>query len=78
MMVHDKMNRTQGRRMATQTVNQENTNKSSRGVKNNPEVENFYRFVQENDLRREANMIFTEIVKFMKPQKKRRRKKKLQ
>ena len=49
--------------------------KSSRGIRNNPEIENFYRFVQENDLRSEAKLAIFNIVEFMKPAKKKRRKK---
>lgn len=37
--------------------------KNTRNFKNSPDVENFYRFVQENGLRREAKMIFDTVLK---------------
>jgi hypothetical protein len=63
--------------MTTQTIEKEVEVgvKSLRAVKSNPDVENFFRFISENDLRREANMIFTEIVNHLNPPKKKRRRK---
>jgi hypothetical protein len=61
--------------MATQTIENESNPKNLRAVKSNPDVENFYRFISENGLRREAHMIFTEIVNHLNPPKKKRRRK---
>ncbi|MBT7609325.1 MAG: hypothetical protein HN576_06190 [Bacteriovoracaceae bacterium] len=61
--------------MAIQTVENEAGVKNLRAVKSNPDVENFYRFISENDLRREAKMIFSEIVNHLNPPKKRRKRK---
>ena len=69
--------------------NTENTNNESLGqtekvspfknFRSNPDVENFYRFIYENDLRQEAKLCLESIVKTLKPPKKTRgRKKKVQ
>ena len=42
----------------------------------NPDVENFYRFLYENNLRKEAKTCFEAIVKAIKPPKKTRGRKK--
>ncbi len=45
----------------------------------NPDIENFYRFIYENSLRKEAKTCFEAIVKAIKPPKKTRgRRKKVQ
>ena len=51
-----------------------------KNVRANPDVENFYRFIYENNLRKEAKLCLEAVVKALKPAKKTRgrRKKKLQ
>ena len=58
----------------------ETTDKTSGGVtiknfKNSSEVENFYRFIHDNDLRSEAKQLVQIVLKSITPQKKRGRKK---
>ena len=36
------------------------------------DIDNLYRFIYENDLRRDAQLIFSEIIKVMKPKKSKR------
>ena len=45
-------------------------------VNTKADIENFYRFVYDNDLRREAKMALGEIIKVIKPKKSRRGRKK--
>ena len=45
-------------------------------VNSKADIENFYRFVYDNDLRREAKMALGEILKVIKPKKSRRGRKK--
>tara|TARA_B100000925_G_scaffold289645_1_gene272964 strand:+ start:442 stop:684 length:243 start_codon:yes stop_codon:yes gene_type:complete len=45
-------------------------------INNKADIENFYRFVFDNDLRREAKMALSEIYKVIKPKKSRRGRKK--
>ena len=45
-------------------------------VNNKADIENFYRFVYDNDLRREAKLALSEIYKAIKPKKSRRGRKK--
>lgn len=63
----------------------ENTNQVEKtsplkNIRSNPDVENFYRFIYENSLRKEAKLCLEAIVKAIKPAKKTRgrRKKKVQ
>ena len=60
---------------ATETVKY-----NMRTFRSSPDVENFYRFVYDNDLRDETHQILEIVVKAMKPKKKSRRgrKKKVQ
>ena len=68
--------------MTTSTAKAENKSPASgvRNFRNIAEIENFYRFVYENDLRREATMVLSSIcdVIIEKKSKRKRRKKKLQ
>lgn len=45
-------------------------------VNNKADIENFYRFIYDNELRREAKLALTEIYKVIKPKKSRRGRKK--
>jgi hypothetical protein len=45
-------------------------------VNNKADIENFYRFVYDNNLRREAKLALSEIFKAIKPKKSRRGRKK--
>ena len=67
--------------MKNETVNTENTGASEKvsplkSFRSNPDVENFYRFIYENNLRKEAKTCFEAIVKAIKPPKKTRGRKK--
>ena len=67
--------------MTTTTTTTETTDavKPVRNFRNSPDIENFYRFIHENDLRREAKMIFEAInAKVNKSAKKKSRAKKVQ
>ena len=44
-----------------------------RNLKNSPDVENFFRFIHENGLRKEAKMILGAVCLAQKPVKKRRK-----
>ena len=48
--------------------------KGGRNFRNSPDIENFYRFVHENDLRKEAKAVLELVVAAQKPKKKKRRK----
>ncbi|MEC7182770.1 MAG: hypothetical protein VXW15_08660 [Bdellovibrionota bacterium] len=48
-----------------------------RNFRKSPEVENFYRFISENDLRREAQMIL-EVITSKLAQKKKKKSRKIQ
>ena len=48
-----------------------------RNFRKSPEVENFYRFISENDLRREAQMIL-EVITSKIAQKKKKKSRKIQ
>ncbi len=61
-----------GRLMSIETIETEINAKGPRSIKSNPDVENFYRFIQENNLRKEAHSMLREIVHFLKPPKKKR------
>lgn len=61
---------------ATTTTNTEVTEgKGVRNFRSSADVENFYRFVHENGLRREAKLIFNTIVSQLNKSKKKVRKK---
>ena len=64
------------------TENAAGEGKGLRNFKNSADVENFYRFVHENGLRREAKLIMSSIVSALTKKKKKktrkRRSKKLQ
>tara|TARA_B100000927_G_C16373367_1_gene432431 strand:+ start:726 stop:944 length:219 start_codon:yes stop_codon:yes gene_type:complete len=45
-------------------------------VNNKADIENFYRFIYDNELRREAKLALSEIYKVIKPKKSRRGRKK--
>ena len=47
--------------------------KGGRNFRNSPDIENFYRFVHENDLRKEAKAALELVVATIKPKKKRKR-----
>lgn len=57
----------------TETKNATDAIKATRNFRTNPEVENFYRFVYENDLRFEAKKVFEQIVASMKKETKKRK-----
>ena len=68
--------------MALETANTEEK-KLGKNFRNSPDVENFYRFIHENDLRKEAKLIFEKLHAQIKMQDKkakrsRRKKKTLQ
>jgi hypothetical protein len=60
------------------TVTTENSPASAiiSNVNNKADIENFYRFVYDNELRREAKLALSEIYKVIKPKKSRRGRKK--
>lgn len=61
----------------TESIESQNVPKVLKSFRSLSDVENFYRFINENSLRREAKMIFELIVsKVKKPKKKIRRKRK--
>lgn len=66
--------------MSVQTVEKTKTEDAvKRNFKNfraNPDIENFYRFIHENDLRREAKAIFDAFFTYLKPEKRKGRKSK--
>lgn len=63
----------------TTTAESVETIKPVRNFRNSPDIENFYRFIHENDLRREAKMIFEAInAKVNKSSKRKSRSKKVQ
>lgn len=65
--------------MSTTTTENAESVKPVRNFRSSPDIENFYRFVHENDLRREAKMIFEAInAKINKPSKRKSRSKKVQ
>ncbi len=45
-----------------------------RNFRSAPDIEHFYRFLHENDLRREAKMILDRVVKALAPKKRRKKK----
>jgi riboflavin biosynthesis pyrimidine reductase len=57
----------------TETVSTDG--KILRNFRNSADVENFYRFVHENDLRREAGLIMSTIVKALKNNEKKTKRK---
>ena len=59
--------------ITTETKNATDAIKVTRNFRTNPEVENFYRFIYENDLRAEAQKIFEQIVASMKKETKKRK-----
>ena len=62
----------------TNKTNEENGAKKVQNFRSNVDVENFYRFVHENDLRREAKMLLSMVYSRMTDTKKKKgRKKKL-
>ena len=50
--------------------------KVAKNFRNAPDIENFYRFIHENGLRREAKTAIEAIMQVIKPKKKGRRKRK--
>lgn len=64
--------------MAKTAVTTENTEaaKTGKNFRNSPDIENFYRFVHENDLRREAKAALELINTVLNPKKKRKRRSK--
>ena len=68
----------------TETINEDLTGQSEKvsplkSFRSNADVENFYRFIYENNLRKEAKSCLESIVKALNPTKKTRgRKKKVQ
>ncbi len=64
--------------MSVETVAND-AKKIGKSFRNTAEIENFYRFIHENDLRKEAKMIFEQLhahIKMQKKKKKTRRKSK--
>ena len=65
--------------MIDNAVNNEAKAKTGKNFRSAPDVENFYRFIHENDLRKEAKTVLEAIIQAIKPKKKRKgRKKKAQ
>lgn len=63
--------------MSTTTDTSTIDNKGIRNFRTAADIENFYRFVQDNGLRREAHLVFSAIVtKLKQKEKKETRKKK--
>ena len=60
----------------SKTVQIPNSSATVPVVKNKADIENFYRFVYDNVLRREAKLALSEIYKVIKPKKSRRGRKK--
>ena len=58
------------------TITENNTEAIINPKNNRADIENFYRFVYENNLRREAKLALSEIHKVIKPKKSRRGRKK--
>lgn len=61
--------------MSKETVEQSETNKALKGFKSAADIENFYRFVYENDLRREAKMVLHAIASAAKQSSKKKKRK---
>lgn len=69
--------------MSTETITNTEAKPGVRNFRNIPDIENFYRFVYENDLRRETKLVLASIVRKIaaankKSRKKSKSKKKLQ
>lgn len=64
--------------MAKETVQAEASGKGVKTFRNNVDIENFYRFIHENDLRREATTMLEFVQSKLAKPKKRGRKKKIQ
>ncbi len=65
--------------MSTTTTENAESVKPVRNFRNSPDIENFYRFVHENDLRREAKLVFEALnAKINKTNKRKSRSKKVQ
>ena len=60
----------------SKTVQIPNSSTTVPVVNNKADIENFYRFVYDNGLRREAKLALSEIYKVIKPKKSRRGRKK--
>ena len=60
----------------SKTVEIPNSSTTVPVVNNKADIENFYRFVYDNNLRREAKLALAEIYKAIKPKKSRRGRKK--
>jgi pantoate kinase len=59
--------------MSTTQVENNAGQRTIKNFKSSPDVENFFRFVHENDLRKEARMILEAVCKALEPKKKRRK-----
>lgn len=57
------------------TVNRVENITRTKGFRTNADIENFYRFVSEHDLRREAKLVLTEFVGLNSKKKTKSRKK---
>jgi hypothetical protein len=64
--------------MAKETVASESGAKGIKNFRSNVDIENFYRFINENDLRREATVMLEFVHSKLAKPKKRGRKKKIQ
>ena len=64
--------------MSTTTEVKKTEVSRSRNFRNSADIENFYRFVHDNNLRREAHLILETIISRMNIKKRRRRSKKVQ
>lgn len=62
--------------MSKETQAAQEAPKTGKSFKSSADVENFYRFVYENNLRREAKMVLSAIVSLQKSAKKTKRKRK--
>lgn len=61
--------------MSKEVVEQTETTKALKGFKSAADIENFYRFIYENDLRREAKMVLHAITAAAKQGSKRKKRK---
>lgn len=61
---------------ANESATQSQDGKNLRNFRHNSDIENFYRFIKENDLRREAKMILEAISKKSSADKKKKKRKK--
>ena len=59
--------------ISSENVLAEDPAKIIKAIRSNAEIENFYRFVSDNNLRREAKLVLEEIHKYLAKKKKRKK-----